>query len=149
MYAAKTSPSVDKTFQLPDGQIITVGDQRFRCPECLFDPTVIGMEPGGLHDKTFESIMKSDIDIRVDFFSNICLSGGTTMFPGISDRLKMELTKLAPPGNKIRIIAPPERKYSVWMGGSILSSLTTFQQMWISREEYDEEGPGIVHRKCF
>jgi actin-related protein len=50
---------------------------------------------------------------------------------------------------KIKIIAPPERKYSVWIGGSILSSLSTFQQMWIRKSEYDESGPSIVHRKCF
>jgi actin-related protein len=56
-------------------------------------------------------------------------------------------TALAPSTMKIKIIAPPERKYSVWIGGSILASLSTFQQMWISKEEYDESGPAIVHRK--
>ena len=60
-----------------------------------------------------------------------------------------ELVALAPSTMKIKIIAPPERKYSVWIGGSILASLSTFQQMWISKEEYDESGPSIVHRKCF
>ena len=63
--------------------------------------------------------------------------------------LGQELTALAPSTMKIKIIAPPERKYSVWIGGSILASLSTFQQMWISKEEYDESGPSIVHRKCF
>ncbi|XP_047739720.1 LOW QUALITY PROTEIN: actin-2-like [Hyalella azteca] len=56
---------------------------------------------------------------------------------------------LNPKANRIKIIAPPERKYSVWIGGSILASLSTFQQMWISKQEYDESGPSIVHRKCF
>ena len=60
-----------------------------------------------------------------------------------------ELTALAPSTMKIKVVAPPERKYSVWIGGSILSSLSTFQQMWISKGEYDESGPTIVHRKCF
>ncbi|PRP73433.1 hypothetical protein PROFUN_16820 [Planoprotostelium fungivorum] len=69
------------------------------------------------------------------------------MFPGIADRMQKELTALAPSTMKIKIIAPPERKYSVWIGGSILASLSTFQQMWISKEEYDESGPSIVHRK--
>ena len=77
------------------------------------------------------------------------LSGGTTMYAGIADRLSKELTALAPASMKVKIIAPPERKYSVWIGGSILSSLSTFQQMWISKQEYDESGPSIVHRKCF
>lgn len=71
------------------------------------------------------------------------------MFPGIQDRMNREITQLAPNTVKIKIIAPPERKYSVWIGGSILGSLSTFQQMWISKQEYDESGPGIVHRKCF
>ena len=70
------------------------------------------------------------------------------MFPGIGDRMQKELVALAPSTMKIKIIAPPERKYSVWIGGSILASLSTFQQMWISKEEYDESGPSIVHRKC-
>merc|ERR1719206_898823 len=77
------------------------------------------------------------------------LSGGTTMYPGIADRMQKEITALAPSTIKIKIIAPPERKYSVWIGGSILASLSTFQQMWISKQEYDECGPSIVHRKCF
>ena len=77
------------------------------------------------------------------------LSGGTTMYPGIAERLTKEVTTLAPAAVKIKVVAPPERKYSVWIGGSILSSLSTFQQMWISKAEYDEAGPSIVHRKCF
>jgi actin beta/gamma 1 len=93
--------------------------------------------------------MKCDVDIRKDLYGNVVLSGGTTMFPGIAERMQKELTNLAPPTMKVKIIAPPERKYSVWIGGSILASLSTFQQMWISKEEYDESGPAIVHRKCF
>jgi len=77
------------------------------------------------------------------------LSGGSTMFPGIADRMNKELTALAPSTMKIKIIAPPARKYSVWIGGSILASLSPFQQMWISKEEYEGSGPSIVHRKCF
>ena len=82
-------------------------------------------------------------------YANVVMSGGTTMYAGIADRLSKEITALAPASMKIKIIAPPERKYSVWIGGSILSSLSTFQQMWISKQEYDESGPSIVHRKCF
>ncbi|CAE8619365.1 unnamed protein product [Polarella glacialis] len=115
----------EKTYELPDGNIITVGSERFRCPEVLFQPSFVGKEASGIHDTTFQSIMKCDVDIR------------------------KELTTLAPSTMKIKVIAPPERKYSVWIGGSILSSLSTFQQMWISKGEYDESGPTIVHRKCF
>ena len=84
-----------------------------------------------------------------DLYANTVLSGGSTMYPGIADRMQKEITAMAPSTMKIKIIAPPERKYSVWIGGSILASLSTFQEMWISKQEYDECGPGIVHRKCF
>jgi len=77
------------------------------------------------------------------------MSGGTTMYPGAADRMQKEVTDLAPATMKVKVIAPPERKYSVWIGGSILSSLSTFKTLWINKAEYDEAGPSIVHRKCF
>ena len=76
---------------------------------------------------------RCDVDIRKDLYANVVLSGGTTMFTGIGERMTKELTALAPSTMKIKVVAPPERKYSVWIGGSILSSLSTFQQMWISK----------------
>jgi len=149
MKSAAESSENEKTYELPDGNVITVGGERFRCPEVLFQPSFIGKEASGIHDTTFQSIMKCDVDIRKDLYSNVVLSGGTTMFQGIGERVTKELTALAPSTMKIKVVAPPERKYSVWIGGSILSSLSTFQQMWISKQEYDESGPTIVHRKCF
>merc|ERR1711931_612606 len=131
------SSDTDKQYELPDGQVITVGNERFRCPEVLFKPSLIGKESDGIHTTTYDSIMKCDVDIRKDLYGNIVLSGGTTMFDGIADRMQKEITALAPSSLKIKIVAPPERKYSVWIGGSILSSLSTFQQMWISKQEYD------------
>merc|ERR1712039_95789 len=149
MKAASESSDKEKTYELPDGNIITVGSECFRCPEVLFQPSFVGKEASGIHDTTFQSIMKCDVDIRKDLYANVVLSGGTTMFSGIGERMTKELTALAPSTMKIKVVAPPERKYSVWIGGSILSSLSTFQQMWISKGEYDESGPTIVHRKCF
>jgi len=149
MKASSESSDKEKTYELPDGNIATVGNERFRCAEVLFQPSFVGKEAMGIHDTTFQSIMKCDVDIRRDLYANIVLSGGTTMFPGIGERMTKELTALAPATMKIKVVAPPERKYSVWIGGSILSSLSTFQQMWISKGEYDESGPTIVHRKCF
>ncbi|KAK4387389.1 actin [Sesamum angolense] len=141
--------AVEKSYELPDGQVLTIGAERFRCPEVLFQPSLIGMEAAGIHETTYNSIMKCDVDIRKDLYGNIVLSGGSTMFPGFADRMSKEITALAPRSMKIKVVAPPERMYSVWIGGSILASLSTFQQMWISKGEYDESGPAIVHRKCF
>merc|ERR1712151_1202158 len=106
------------------------GSERFRCPEVLFQPSFVGKESSGIHDTTFQPIMKCDVDIRKDLYANV------VMFGGIGERMTKELTALAPSTMKIKVVAPPERKYSVWIGGSILSSLSTFQQMWISKGEY-------------
>ncbi|EFC46689.1 hypothetical protein NAEGRDRAFT_47526 [Naegleria gruberi] len=145
-----TNPSsIEKDYELPDGNVIVVGNERFRCPEALFNPMLIGLEASGIHETTNNTIKKCDIDIRKDLFNNIVMSGGTTMFEGIPERLKKEMTGLAPASMSVKVVAPPERKYSVWIGGSILSSLSTFQQMWVTKEEYEDAGEQIVHRKCF
>ncbi|XP_069101122.1 uncharacterized protein [Argopecten irradians] len=149
MTSSSKSSMVEKSYELPDGGLVTIGNERFRCPEVLFQPSFIGMESVGVHEHLHNSVMGCDIDIRRDLYSNVVISGGSTMFPGMADRLKRELDGIVPNNVKIKVIAPPERKYSVWIGGSILGSLSTFQQMWVSKQEYDECGPGIVHRKCF
>eukprot|EP00826_Nyctotherus_ovalis_P012616 TRINITY_DN1334_c0_g1_i4.p2 TRINITY_DN1334_c0_g1~~TRINITY_DN1334_c0_g1_i4.p2 ORF type:complete len:129 (-),score=40.54 TRINITY_DN1334_c0_g1_i4:263-649(-) len=128
---------------------MTIGNERFRCPEFLFRPSLDGREHDGIHQLTYKSIMRCDIDVRKELYESVILSGGSTMFDKLPERLEKELIELAPKTMQINITAMPERKYSVWIGGSVISSLATFQSMWIKKEEYDEVGAQIVHRKCF
>jgi actin beta/gamma 1 len=139
----------EKQFELPDMSIVTVHNQIIRCPELMFKPSLDGKEMMGLHELAKKTIDDCDLDVRKDLLANIVMSGGTTMFPNMPERLQAEVEKLVAEGAKVKVIAPPERMISVWIGGSILASLSTFQQMWISKQEYDESGPSIVHRKCF
>jgi actin len=146
--AARTT-DLTVTYLLPDGHEIEIADQRFRCAELLFKPSFNGFEVKGIDGVLFESITKCDIDLRRGLYSNIVLGGGTTMFTGVPERIEKEIVGLAPKTMKIKVVAPPHRKHAVWIGGSILASLATFPQMVITHEEYNDAGPGIVHRKCF
>ena len=155
------------SYELPDGQEIAVGAARFSVPETLFNPSllegfgdagasVIAAAGGvdalqGLHIAVNECINRCDIDIRREFYGGLVLTGGTAMFSTLRDRLEKELTELAPQMAKVRVICPTntvERRYSSWVGGSILASLGTFQQMWMSRKEYNEHGAGLIHKKA-
>jgi len=136
-------------YMLPDGSQIEIGKARFRAPEVLFRPDLIGEECEGLHEVLAYAILKSDMDLRKVLFSNVVLSGGSTLFKGFGDRLLAEIKKLAPKEMKIKISAPQERLYSTWIGGSILASLDTFKKMWVSKREYEEEGARAVHKKTF
>ncbi|KAJ1141855.1 hypothetical protein NDU88_008183 [Pleurodeles waltl] len=145
----RKSDELMKDFKLPDGNIIKIGNQLFRAPETLFIPANLGIEAPGVHKMIFNSIMKCDIDVRRKLFENVLLSGGSTLFHGLDERILKEMQLLAPPGVPVRIIAPPERKYCVWIGASILTCLTSFRQMWVTACDYKEFGPVVVHRKCF
>lgn len=136
-------------YELPDGSVIQVGRASFRAPELLFYPHLIGEESEGIHEVLAYSIRKSDLDLRKTFYSNIVLSGGSTLFQGFGDRLLSEIKKLTPKDIKIRISAPQDRLYSTWMGGSILAALDTFKKMWVSKKEYDDNGARIIDQKTF
>ena len=141
MEAAAKSSGIEKSYVLPDGNVLTVGDERFRCAEALFQPSLLGVETPGIHKMLYDGIMRNDIDLRRDFFYNVLLCGGSTMFPGFQQRMQKELAALAAPTVRIAVVAPPERKYSVWIGASILSSLSRFRHAWMTKAEYNESGP--------
>ncbi|KAH6563701.1 hypothetical protein BASA50_008039 [Batrachochytrium salamandrivorans] len=149
MNAAKEEKSAthrSDAFVLPDGRTIKLGSERFKAPEILFSPDLVGQEYPGVHHVVADSINRVDMDLRKGLYSNIILSGGTTLTKGFGDRLLYETTLLALKDVQIKIYAPPERKYSTWIGGSILASLSTFKKMWVSAEEYRED-PDIIHKR--
>lgn len=143
------SSRLERSYDFPGGSVICIQNERFRAPEVLFKPYLLGLETPGIHEHINSVISKCHIDIQRELYKNIVLSGGNTLFSGITDRLQKELTALAPPDAKIYLIAPPERKYSPFIGGSMLGSQPDFEQLCISKEEYEEFGTKIVHRKCF
>ena len=144
--AAQAERDSRTSYSLPDGQSVTLSAERFRAPDVLFDPTLVGSEEPGAADVLVDSIMKSDIDLRSTLFSQVVLAGGSTMFPGFGDRMLHEVRSRSPVHTKIRISAPPERMNSTFVGGSILASLATFKSMWVSRAEFEEHGTSILHR---
>jgi actin beta/gamma 1 len=140
---------ISSKYELPDGQIITIGNEKCECSELLFDPILCGYEYEGIHKIIFSSINKCDIDVKKTMYKNIVLAGGTTMMPGLETRLEKEINLLKKNESiKIKIICPINRQYSVWLGGSIIASLPSFEKMWITKKEYDEYGSNIIHKKC-
>ncbi|KAJ3428955.1 actin-2 [Anaeramoeba flamelloides] len=148
MNLSSKSSSLNRNYELEDGQVITLGKERFQTTEVLFQPSLIGMEQVGIHEAIYNSIMKCDVDLRKDFFANIYLTGGNTMFPGFAERLKREITALAPQSMNVEIIAPPNRKNSTWIGASIIANINSIPPYWIFKRDYEESGPSIVHTKC-
>jgi len=121
-------------YVLPDGNRLKIGPERFRAPEILFDPEIIGLEYPGIHQIVVDAIARTDMDLRKSLFGNIVLSGGSTLTKGFGDRLLHEVQRLAVKDMRIKIFAPPERMYSTWIGGSILAGLSTFRKvcLWLS-----------------
>lgn len=146
---ASETKALERKEVLPDGNtVVIVNHERCQVPEVLFQPKLAEKEYEGIQKYADESIKKCDQDIRKELYKNVVLAGGSTLFPGMAERLKKEIHKLSP-SVEICTFAPPERKYSVWIGGSIVASLSTFSSMYITRTDYNEVGVEIVHRKCF
>jgi actin-related protein len=147
--AAAGDSSKNMAYTLPDKRVMTIpAEVRMKIPELLFKPNLMGKECDSIQMLCWSSISDSDIDVRKELAKNIILSGGTTMYEGIADRLKNEVTALAASGMEVRIIASADRKFAVWKGASTLASLSTFETSWISAADYQEKGSAIVHTKC-
>lgn len=137
------------SYLLPDGAVLDMSSELSQSPEVLFRPYLIGSESPSVQDALVNSIMRADMDLRKTLFSQIVLSGGSTLLPGFGDRLLFELRRhiSTPKETKIRMAAPPDRLFTTWIGGSILSSLSTFKNMWISRRDFLEQGDRIIRAR--
>ncbi|NWY62827.1 ACL7A protein, partial [Chionis minor] len=135
-------------YELPDRNLITVGTERFLCAEALFKPALLGSQQPGLLQLTLTCLEKCDAEIKKKMVGNILLCGGSTMMEGFAARFKMELDRMCPSDN-LFTAASPQRKASVWIGGSILASLHSFQELWVHSSEYEEHGPSCIFKKCF
>lgn len=133
---------------LPDNSELDLGSSSIRIPEILFRPQLVGLAEPGIHELVFDCMLKNDLDFRRELANNLIVTGGNTLFSNYNDRLQRELSMLLPTILKIRCLSLSDRLYASWLGGAIVSALTAFQPMWISRAEYDDCGPSIIHRKC-
>ncbi|MFX0061217.1 MAG: actin, cytoplasmic 2 [Candidatus Hermodarchaeota archaeon] len=137
---------MEKTYTLPDGECISLGLERFLAPEVLFNPVYIGHEENPLHECIYKSIQKCENKMQQEFYQNIVLTGGSSLFPGLKERLHKELTQMLPEATKVRIIASPERNLFAWLGGSIFASQRFFSKFLVWRTDYQEHG-SIVARQ--
>ncbi|XP_038603324.1 actin-like protein 8 [Tachyglossus aculeatus] len=141
------APSI-KTYPLPDGHVISVPEEeRFSCPEALFQPFLLGQHSCGIHQSLFKAVDLCDAHLRDSLFSNLVVSGGNTCFCGFLERMKKEMTALAPPTARVQVVTAPGGCCSTWVGGSMLATLSTFQNMWVTREDYDEMGSLVIRKK--
>jgi actin, other eukaryote len=142
----KETEQVSAEFELPDGQSVEVGKERFRAPEILFQPTIVNQEHPSIGDFVAGTIKTCDINIRKDLSANIVLSGGNTLFEGFAHRLKQDVIKHFPGMfGSVEVIEPADRTSLVWAGGAVFCGLDAFDPLWVTREVYEDHGPTIVH----
>jgi actin-related protein len=132
---------------LPDGSALQLGNLSVKVPETLFRPETFGLTNPGVHEVIYDCILKNDLDVRRQLCNNIIITGGNTLFSNYNERLQRELGYLLPSILNVRCLSVSNRLYAQWLGGAIVSALSIFQPMWITRAEYDECGPSVIHRK--
>lgn len=142
-----------KTFEFPNGYNNYYAADRFRIPEILFDPQQYMKSNNdfiSVQNMVQNSLENVEQDSRAQLLNNIVVVGGTSLIPNLVERLNNEIYTLMP-GLRIKMYASGnsvERKFSSWIGGSILSSLGSFHQLWVSKQEYEEHGPAILEKRC-
>ena len=144
----RETPDDDATVKLNNNESIKLKEERIRCPELLFKPDMNGLNCNSIHKEIVDTIKKCDEGIQKRLYSSIVVSGGSSLFDGLQKRLESELTKIAPEGTNIKVFSREGREYGSWVGGSTLACLNAFTPMLINQDEYKNEGPAVVHRKC-
>lgn len=133
-----------KNYTLPDDSIIEIGDERRLAPEILFNPLIREYEYPGIQEILAESINKTNVDLKLQLYGSILLSGGNTNIKGMKERIYKEIKKLAPKNAKVRLHTPSNPENCCWIGGNIISSLEISKEMWISIKEWMEKGENII-----
>jgi len=150
-------------YELPDGRLLDVGNERFVVAEHLFQPALNASHAphieefdasftfSGLQHMLRSAVDSVDLDLHKELYSSIVLSGGSSLLAGFPNRVSRELAVDLPAAHKVKVVlgsSSTDRKYASWIGGSILASLGTFHQMWVSKAEYEEQGARVIHTKC-
>eukprot|EP00668_Euglena_longa_P038610 GGOE01049648.1.p1 GENE.GGOE01049648.1~~GGOE01049648.1.p1 ORF type:complete len:381 (+),score=108.22 GGOE01049648.1:63-1145(+) len=147
--ADRPNPELVKECMLPDGAKVTFqAPERLALGEALFEPRLLGIDDLGVPRLALCAAQQTDHDLRRAVAAQVAVAGGCSMISGFSARLHTELELLWPEYGKFSFLIPRDRHLSAWNGGVILSSVSTAQQLWISRQDYDEVGPTMVHRRC-
>ena len=143
---------IERKYETPDESVVTIDIERFGAPEIVFTPAKVPKydtnKVHGMHKDLFQSIMTCDKDIRDELYQNIVLSGGNTMFDGLKERIEKEIKNLAADDQVVKVIASPDRQYNTWIGACSMIKQRPFDLKWITREDYNEFGSQIVHKKC-
>lgn len=137
---ARTQGQAGVDFVLPDKQVITLGSECFCCPEALFQPNLLGLNQPGLAQLALLSISQLEAEQQEQLLANVVLDGGSTLVRGFPERLRQEL------GPRATVLDSPHRVVAAWIGGSIMASQDSFQSLWLSRREYEEEGPWAIYK---
>ncbi|KAJ8774853.1 hypothetical protein K2173_018112 [Erythroxylum novogranatense] len=153
-YAKTQRSSGTEQHTLPDGQVITIGKERFTVGEALFQPSILGLETHGIVEQLVHAISTVSSENHRQLLENTVLCGGITSMPGFEDRFQKE-SSLCSSAIRPSLVKPPEympdklTQYSAWVGGAILAKVVFPQNQHVTKGDYDETGPSIVHRKCF